>query len=179
MALLNEIVQWVALLTTAFLLLGLYYQAARVNRRDGQPAGPPVGRALPAALFAEALRADRNGRGTVHLSEVPHNQRADALVIAFVTENCYGCRALVADLERGGSSGYVLGLHENSRAWARRLEDADLPVVVTSNEVWLELNIGVTPLQVVVDRSSGRVLSSEARHDVIELSEDEGRIRKR
>lgn len=150
---LNEVVQWLALMALAFLLLGLYRQLAVLLGYLGQSvhsdAGPPVGSRLPRAVVA-ALRLD-----------------GDTNPVVFVSPSCRACQRLLSDLgHRSPESGPVALLyHDNAPpAFARALAGISgvYPVAVTAED-WAKSRVYTTPLVCQIDHD-GRVLEKRVSH---------------
>lgn len=164
---LNETLQWVALLTTLFFLFGLYRQLGTYMGQSvaslSDAGGPRLNRRLPNTAL-EQLRRTLGDPLPTHAT------------VAFVTEGCIGCQALLADVERLArkspaplhESGFRIALValRPSPAFLQALHDLGVPVVDDADgKLWAECDIQATPFVVTLD-ARGSVLSKEVTHHV-------------
>jgi hypothetical protein len=153
----NEVLQWVALLLLAFFVLGLLRQvglALPVEHRITNTSGPSVGRKLPRRLWAELER------------RVALDNLGSGMVLAFVTENCVTCQRLLANLRDVKDRHAVMLLARDPSAQFRSaLIETGVSTIYDDGTLWEECDITATPLVVKVDRE-GRVVAKEVTHRV-------------
>jgi hypothetical protein len=149
-----EIAQWLAILLLGFFLLGAYRllgMRPSIETALDRLAGPAAGSRLPEELVA-ALREH------------------DARVLAFVTEGCVGCAALLSrverqSLERSDRTLPVLVVLRPSDALMERLSRAGVALVAdTDGRYWEAAHVSATPLLVLVD-DRYRVKETRVAHD--------------
>jgi hypothetical protein len=156
----NEVLQWVAVLIVGFFLVGVLRQLdlmlpARVKAGSG---GPELGAKLPRTLL-EAVRTSVGREGLRR-----------GVLLAFVTENCVGCRQLLGNL-RGthttvGQPPLALIARAPSRQFASALDDLGFPIIRDDDgRLSRAASVTATPLVVRIDES-GRVMAKEVTHRV-------------
>jgi hypothetical protein len=160
----NELAQWLVLAALVFLLLGVLRQMGLMlppdERAPSASGGPELGKRAPSVLL-EALK---------DLSNRDRNLRENgSRTIAFVTERCTGCSALLASLaqkEKPVQEPIVLVARRPSSAFRQAIEQTGLPVIFdVDGDIWQTCQVFATPLVVRLD-STGRVVAKEVTHRV-------------
>jgi hypothetical protein len=154
----NETLQWAALVVLAVLVLGVFRQISLWMpdaTRSTARTGPEVGRRLPKRLLGEIERL------------LGRRIAGDGALVAFVSENCAACQALLSQVET--SEARQLGMpivvvaRTPSEQFQSALEDLGLPLVLDSGQIWNESGITSTPLVVRIDEE-GVVSSKGVTH---------------
>ena len=158
MQLLNETLQWIALLVVGFLLLGLYRHIAIGGSSQPEDlqrtTGPALGKKLPDLAGDELDRLGFEGG-----------------FLIFVSEGCAGCQRLLSSLENNRSAldrSVVLAL-KPSDAFARTLDAAGIRWIPDQGEIWRACQIAVTPFIVEVN-SRHTVTRKDVEHDADALA---------
>jgi hypothetical protein len=162
MTMVNEVLQWILLTALGFLLLGILRQVSLMVPPAARavPSGPAVGSSLP----EEALRVIRQ--------ILPDGSLKSGALVAFVTENCPGCRRLVASLMSPDSvdslngQPLILVAKSPSAQFRRALEETAIPVIHDDSEkIWQACDVTATPLVLRLDYD-GKVVGKEVTHRV-------------
>lgn len=155
----NDTLQWAAIVFLTVLILGLFREislSVPASRR-AIPEGPSEGSRLPRDLLEELA------------SRVPQFKAASGMTLAFVTEDCIGCRQLLAALASSGddlNGTLALVMRQPSRAFSEATAELTVAKIVdTTGRYWDLCQVTATPLVIHID-SSGRVLRKEVTHDV-------------
>lgn len=154
----SEALQWLAIAGLLLLTLAVYQRDAQ--RSQGASAslskvtGPPVGSRVPAQLREAAASV------------------GDEVVIAFATESCTACRALIADLTKRPTEvpPTVLVLKDPSAALLARLKGDlasahQIAVMPDDGQIWDACHVTATPLLLRIDER-GRVTDKAISHEV-------------
>lgn len=156
----NELLQWIAIVGVVVLVLAMYSSfGSSVLRNAGsvaEIAGPAIGTRVPPDLWA--LRADDDG-----------------LIMAFVSESCVGCGYLLAHLERDSddpANRPVLVARDPSPGFLGRISETGCPVYVDDGTLWTQWTIAATPFLVYVSRDR-RVVGKEVSHVIRQQIEEE------
>lgn len=159
----NEILQWAAIVVLTLLTLGVLRQLSLMlpPAVAMEGSGPDVGASVPSRLL-KRLR-----------SVMPNEMSDDGATLAFVTENCTGCRRLLSDLSNGRRrpvGPIAVVAHQPSDQFRAALEELNVPVLADDGEFWRAWRISATPLVVRID-GAGRVDKKEVTHDVSHVAE--------
>jgi hypothetical protein len=156
----NEVLQWAALASIGFLLMGVFrYIAARspVPPSANTYGGPPLGARLSKRAMSdlEAL--------------VPGGVSADGVLLAFVVESCTGCQTLLGQIaeSRALQQGQQIALVTRSptKQFREAVASTGLPVVLDGGALWDECRVTNTPLVLKVD-ADGKVSAKGVTHHV-------------
>lgn len=155
---LNEAMQWTALVVLGFLALGLLRQMSLLlppESRTPGTGGPRIGERLPRPLLARLEESAPSWR-----------QRGE-ITIAFVAERCVGCQKLLAELDSSPDLKHplVLVARRPTPEFAQAIRNLGVPTVVDGDELWKTCRVSATPLLVRVSEE-GRVLNKEVTHRV-------------
>ena len=155
----NEVAQWVAIASIAFLILGVLRQVSLLlpPARRGAGRELEVGMRLPKSAIAR-------------LMEVVPDHRDGELLVAFVTENCSGCQQLLGGLGEWKQAldgrSLVLVTRRASPQFRTAIEEIGVPVLHDDGgRVWKAAHVTATPLILRIDRE-GRVSDREVTHRV-------------
>ncbi len=156
----GEVLQWGVLATLALLVLGLFRQISTTipPALRSYSGGPEIGRKVPRELLEGMAQSGvRNGS-------------LDGTLVAFVTEDCPGCRNLLSSLERAGSNNpersIVLVAQEPSPRFSDALATLSVPIVADpSGIIWNSCGVTSTPLLIRLS-ANGRVAANAVTHDV-------------
>lgn len=160
----NEILQWAGIILLLLLSLGLFRQMAIMQPASNRAAGngPEVGTRLPGRLLS-----------MLPLEGKANQAHPDAM-LAFVTENCTGCRRLLAALSEAAphiDHKPILIARQPSAPFSSVLNETSLPVVVDEDgSIWAACGITATPLVVEVNER-GTVVRKEVTARVESLLE--------
>lgn len=155
----NEVLQWIALVVLTLLTLGVLRQMSLLlpPAQRGATSGPSTGRRAPSRLL-ERVEVAVGGGGLER-----------GALVAFVTENCVGCQQLLADLAEGrqqpNGQPLVLVAHKPSDQFVAALEETRIPMIADDGELWEDCRVASTPLIVRIDER-GRTAMKEVTHRV-------------
>lgn len=161
----NEVAQWVVLLSIVVLLLGVLRQIGLTlpPPSSGEPAGLPVGGNLPASALRQVRRA------------LSSQTSMDSIVLAFVTEECRGCRSLLASIGHATASSngsaavagdphnginpsvLVIARNPSTPFW-NAIVQTGTPAVRDDGSLWKACHVTATPLLLRIE-SDGKVVA--------------------
>lgn len=152
---LNEVLQWVALIVLTLLLLGVFRQFSESLPSIGQQpsVGLPRGARLPEVLASQLKR--------------PHGEGYFERV-AFITEGCMGCQRLLASLESATDEvkgSVFLVAERGSQQFHEALKELGVEYLWDDGQIAAECHASVTPLILKID-SKQRVLAKEVTTSV-------------
>jgi hypothetical protein len=127
-----------------------------------QTSGPPIGARLPRKVVSSLE------------GHVPELDQASSRILAFITENCSGCQALLAKAQESrdelSRAPFALVIRGGSTAFNNAISQTGLNVIDDDDGLlWNAFEVGATPLLVSVD-PDGRVSSKEVTHRVDEFA---------
>jgi hypothetical protein len=160
----NEVMQWVAIVVSAFVILGLLRQVALALPPDTLAVGPGPKRG---DRVSEKIMSQLRNAG------LPETQGEFLLI--FVAENCLGCQSLLADLEqRGEGDALDIPVLLVSRGATPQFRETTSGMGVgllddVDGDVWRGLGVTSTPFVMRIDQD-GRVRESEVTHRVENVS---------
>jgi hypothetical protein len=162
----NELMQWAALLFMGVFLFGLTRQLGNflVTGRDraAVEAGPEVGDRLPKEVLAAAQRE--------RLAALMGERGHDHAVLVVVGEECSACKGLLDSIRDDASPDRVpvAALTQSAGDEYARLLGATADVVAVDGPALEKANLVVTPFAVLVDRDF-RVLHKQLAWKLAEV----------
>jgi hypothetical protein len=156
----NDALQWTVLAVLTFLVLGVLREISihlPVAKRALANGGPELGERVPRRLLREVSRLQAA------------DPSSDGLLLAFISQGCVGCQALLAALHesraiRDGQQ-LLLVAKTPSEQFRMALVETGFPLFSADDNLWEECHITNTPLVVKVE-SDGRVEAKGVTHRV-------------
>lgn len=159
----NEVIQWTALIVMAVLMLGVLRQVSVMLpfSAQGSEGGPAAGRRAPSRLLSQLQHA------------VANPALEQGAMVAFVTEDCIACQRLLADVSGGrqklNGQPLVLVALRPSEKFRAALDATGIPVIHDDGVLWQDCHVTATPLVVQID-GRGRTATKEVTHRVDALA---------